>query len=98
MSCSTRTSPAPPNSSLSEAWEEIEEKLSHIAEIHELDLKQTFDDLAHALPDWRRRLALRVAAHDLALAGQRTGLWTSTASSTRAPDQPKGEASGADDA
>jgi hypothetical protein len=57
-----------PDLKLSEAWEDVEDYLQRIAAAHEHDLDRAFARIERALPDWRRRLGLRIAAHDLALA------------------------------
>ena len=53
---------------LSEACEDVEDYLQRIAAAHEHDLDSAFARIGGALPDWRRRLGLRIAAHDLAIA------------------------------
>jgi hypothetical protein len=57
-----------PDLDLGEAWEDVDDYLQRIATAHEHDLDRAFARIDRALPDWRRRLALRIAAHDLALA------------------------------
>ena len=57
-----------PDLELSEAWEDVEDYLQRIATAHEHDLDRAFARIERALPNWRRRLGLRIAAHDLALA------------------------------
>ena len=55
-----------PELDVHEAWTEIEDYLERIADLQGLQLHRVV-----ALPEWRERLALRIAAHDLALAAQR---------------------------
>ena len=57
-----------PDLDLSEAWADVEDYLQRIAAGHEYHLDRAFARIERALPDWRRRLGLRIAAHDLALA------------------------------
>jgi hypothetical protein len=70
-----------PDLELGEAWEDVEDYLppatpaeacdllgQRIATAHEHHLDSAFAWIERALPDWRRRLGLRIAAHDLALA------------------------------
>lgn len=59
-----------PDLDLSEAWEDVEDYLQRIAAAHEYDLDRAFARIERELPDWRRRLGLRIAAHDLAIAAQ----------------------------
>lgn len=54
-----------------EACDDIEDYLERIARLHTDSVGSTFARIDRALPGWRRRLALRIAAHDLALAAQR---------------------------
>jgi len=54
-----------------EAYEAVEEYLERIASVQSLELSIAFARVERALPDWRRRLELRIAAHDLALGAQR---------------------------
>ena len=60
-----------PQLDASEAWDAVESYLDRIAGVHALRLETAFAQAQRALPDWRDRLRLRVAAHDLALAAQR---------------------------
>lgn len=60
-----------PQLDMHEAWEDVEGFLERIARVHAGTLDGAFARIDRALPDWRRRLALRIAAHDLALAAQR---------------------------
>ena len=60
-----------PQLDLHEAWDDVEEYLERIARMHEGTLGRELAGIARALPDWRRQLALRIAAHDLALAAHR---------------------------
>jgi len=55
-----------PELDMHEAWTEIEDYLERIADLQGLQLHRVV-----ALPEWRERLAVRIAAHDLALAAQR---------------------------
>ena len=55
-----------PELDVHEAWTEIEDYLERIADLQGLQLHRVV-----ALPEWRERLAVRIAAHDLALAAQR---------------------------
>lgn len=56
-----------PDLDLSEAWEDVEDLLRRIASVQELLLHRVV-----ALPEWPERLAVRIAAHDLAVAAHRT--------------------------
>jgi len=55
-----------PELDVHEAWTEIEDYLERIAGLQGLQLHHVV-----ALPEWRERLAVRIAAHDLALAAHR---------------------------
>lgn len=55
-----------PELDLHEAWTEIEEYLERIADLQGLQLHRVV-----ALPEWRERLTVRIAAHDLVLAAHR---------------------------
>lgn len=56
---------------VSEAWEAVEDYLDRIAVVHGFEVDDALARAERALPDWRRRLRLRIAAHDLALAAHR---------------------------
>ena len=56
---------------VSDAFDAVEEYLQRIANVQQLNLSDTFARAQRALPDWRRQLALRIAAHDSALAAHR---------------------------
>jgi len=56
---------------VSEAWEAVEDYLDRISVVHGFEVDDAFERAERALPDWRRRLRLRIAAHDLALAAHR---------------------------
>jgi len=55
-----------PELDVHEAWSEVEDYLERIADVQTSQLHRVV-----ALPDWRERLAVRIAAHDLALAAHR---------------------------
>ena len=55
-----------PELDVHEAWTEVEGYLERIADLQGLQLHRVV-----ALPEWRERLAVRIAAHDLALAAHR---------------------------
>ena len=55
-----------PQLDVHEAWAEIEGYLERVADVQGLELHRVV-----ALPEWRERLAVRIAAHDLALAAHR---------------------------
>jgi len=55
-----------PDLDVHEAWTEVEDYLERIADLQGLQLHRVV-----ALPEWRERLAVRIAAHDLALAAHR---------------------------
>jgi len=55
-----------PQLDVHEAWTEIEGYLERVADVQGLELYRVV-----ALPEWRERLTVRIAAHDLALAAQR---------------------------
>lgn len=56
---------------LSDAFADIEDYLRRITDVQHGDLAAAFARAERALPDWRRQLALRIAAHDTALAAHR---------------------------
>jgi hypothetical protein len=60
-----------PQLDLHEACDDIEAYLTRIATVQASAISAAFERTERALPDWRRQLALRIAAHDLALAAQR---------------------------
>jgi hypothetical protein len=51
--------------------EAVEDYLGRIAFVQEVGISTALSRIARALPDWRRRLALRIAVHDLALSVHR---------------------------
>lgn len=54
-----------------DAWDCVEDYLQRISSVQESGIERAHARVDRALPDWRRRLALRIAAHDLALAAHR---------------------------
>ena len=54
-----------------EAWDDVEGYLERIARVDADSIDSAFASIERALPDWRRQLALRIAAHDLALGAHR---------------------------
>ena len=60
-----------PELDVHEAWEDVEDYLQRIADVHARNIASEYARVDRALPDWRRRLAIRIAAHDLALATHR---------------------------
>jgi hypothetical protein len=60
-----------PDLELSDAWKCVVGYLQRISKIQEHELWRANARVERALPDWWRRLGLRVAAHDFALAAQR---------------------------
>lgn len=60
-----------PQLDIHEAWDDVEDYLGRIARMHEETLGRELARIDRALPDWRRRLAMRIAVHDLALAAHR---------------------------
>ena len=55
----------------SDAFEDVEDYLRRIASVQHSNLSAAFARVERALPDWRRQLTLRIAAHDTALAAHR---------------------------
>jgi hypothetical protein len=55
----------------SDAWDAVVDYLERISNVQASGIWQAHARVERALPDWRRRLALRIAAHDLALAAHR---------------------------
>lgn len=60
-----------PELDVSDAWDEVVAYLDRITDVQALTLELELARVQRALPDWRRRLGLRIAAHDLALAAHR---------------------------
>jgi len=60
-----------PELELSDAWDTVVDYLERIWDVHEHAIWRAHTRVQRALPDWRRRLGLRIAAHDLALAAHR---------------------------
>jgi len=56
---------------LHEAFDDVEEYLRRITSVQHDQLSSAFARAERALPEWRRQLALRIAAHDSALAVHR---------------------------
>jgi hypothetical protein len=56
---------------VSDVFDAVEAYLQRIADVQQLSLSVAFERAQRALPDWRRQLALRIAAHDGALAAHR---------------------------
>jgi hypothetical protein len=56
---------------LSDAFNDVEGYLQRIADVQQLTVSTSFARAERALPDWRRQLALRIAAHDGALSAHR---------------------------
>lgn len=54
-----------------EAFDDVEDYLRRISTAQHHELATAFERAERALPDWRRQLALRIAAHDSALAAHR---------------------------
>lgn len=54
-----------------EAFDDVEDYLRRISTVQHHELDTAFERAERALPDWRRQLALRIAAHDSALATHR---------------------------
>ena len=54
-----------------DAWESVEDYLERISRVQEGGIGRAHARVERARPDWRRRLGLRIAAHDLALAAHR---------------------------
>lgn len=55
-----------PHLDVSAAWKDVEDLLRRVTSVQELELHRVV-----ALPEWRERLAVRIAAHDIALAAHR---------------------------
>ena len=60
-----------PQLDVHEAWDDVEDYLQRIADVHVSKLGSQFTRIDRALPDWHHRLAMRIAAHVLALAAHR---------------------------
>lgn len=60
-----------PDLDFSDAWDCVVDYLERISSVQEHAIGRAHARAERALPDWRRRLALRIAAHDLALAAHR---------------------------
>jgi hypothetical protein len=60
-----------PELGFSDAWECVENYLERISSVQASGIGGAHAGVERALPDWRRRLGLRIAAHDLALAAHR---------------------------
>ena len=73
-----------PHLDMHEAWDHVEDYLGRIAHMHEGTLRRELARIDRALPDWRQRLAMRIAVHDLALAAHRASAARTSASIARA--------------
>ncbi|MCA1678108.1 MAG: hypothetical protein LC790_06655 [Actinobacteria bacterium] len=59
-----------PHLDFSDAWDAVVDYLERISSVQASGIWQAHARVERALPDWRRRLGLRIAAHDLALAAR----------------------------